>query len=223
MKVLVLLLLLTIILSVVAMNLSCENLGLMQNREKTDTQVFPTAAPTEKVVNKEDFEKHYSEGLRIEFNEKFPDDTPKAIEEFKKATESDPKDTRAYWHMARLYDALKQYNEAEFCYRQIMKRDSKDLRAQWALAYLLVWDSQKYEEGLKEALIARERDTSSTSFVMEETIGKAYEGLRDIPNAIKHYKLYLKGFDSFDSNDYKNMKKKIAELEKTTQNSNSND
>lgn len=208
-------------LLIASVNLSCKNAFLAQN------EASPTITPNDSYkqsINKEEARKHYWEGLRIKDNYDIPDNTLKAIEEFKKSAEFDPKDTMPYWQMIPLYARLKEYDEVESCYRKIMEIDSNNLGAQWGLAYVLVWNLDKYEEGLKEALIAKDKKATD-SFIIEETIGKAYEGLGDTQNAIKHYKIYLKDLRDLDSSDstlYKEMKKKITEMEKLTKNSNSN-
>ena len=199
-------------------NLSCENTVLMQNQDAANTTPTPIFSPGQRPSK--DFLEHYHEGLKIRVNGKFPDDMPRAIKEFEKAAELDSKDTSAYWEIAELYVSLKQYDEAGEYYRKILERNPKDSRAQWSLAHLLVWDTKEYEKGLKESFIAKDMDASN--YAVEETIGKAYEGLGDIPNAIKHYKIYLREFNSPDSTASKEMKAKISELEKSIKKSDIN-
>ncbi len=191
----------------------------MQDQKTVNLQPSPTVTPNENSLNKQEFDKHYWEGIRIRNNGKFPDDMPQAIDEFKKAAEIDSKNTTSYWMMVEIFTSLKKYDEVEAGYRKILERSPEDLRAQWGLAQVLVEDSKKYEEGLKEALIAKEKK-ATYPFLIEKVIGKAYEGLGDIPSAIEHYKIYRKGYKTFTSNDDKEIETKIMELEKISHNSN---
>lgn len=203
----------------------CGTTDLMQNQDVANLQPNLTTSPTPTNGRpSKEFDEHYWKGAKLSTDFSIPDNLTKAIEEFKKAAEIEPTNTTAYWRMVELYDRLKDYDDEEKYIRQIMERDRKDLEAQWWLARLLVWDLGRYDEGLKEALIAKDKKAVDF-FIIEETIGKAYEGKGDIPNAIKHYKAYLKDFrdtKNTDSTLYKNMQKKVAELEKTVQNSNGN-
>jgi tetratricopeptide (TPR) repeat protein len=184
---------------------SCEN--------SVDTQNQSISLKKEPNLQKQ--KDHLNEGLKF----KVAGEYEKAIEEFKKSIEAGNDDKEMYRRIADLYHSLKKYEETETYLRKILEKDSKDVRAHWFLAGLLVWDLGKYEEGLKQAVFAKELDSSNESYVMEQTIGKAYEGLGDYENAIKHYKIYLKAISFIpDSDSYKNTKRKIEELEAITKN-----
>ena len=210
-------------LFIVIGNLGCGSTGLMQNQDVANIQPTSTtrSTPTNGRPSKE-FLEHYDKGVKLSTDFSIPDNLTKAIEEFKKAGGIEPKNTMVYWRMAELYDKLKDYEGVVNCYRQILERNPKEVSAQYGLAQVLVENLQNYDEGLKEALIAKEKK-ASYSWAVEETLGKAYEGLGDIPNAIKQYKAYLKDLKYLKSTDtiqYKDMQKKVVELEKINQNSN---
>ena len=209
-------------------NLACENTGEMKNQDVVQTQPPVKISPTPKDNSdkrpSQEFIDQYQKGITICTTGKRPEDLPKAIEEFKKAAEIDPTDTTSFEWMIKIYMVLEDFQGVAESYRQIIKRNPKQLNAQYGLAYVLIENLKNYDEGLKEVLIAKEKD-ASYSWAIEELLGKAYEGKGDIPNAIKHYKAYLKYFrdtKNTDSTLYKNMQKKVAELEKATQNSNIN-
>lgn len=214
-----------IFLLIAAGNLGCGNTGLMQNQDAANLQPNLTTSPTPTNGRpSKEFLEHYDKGVKLSTDFSIPDNLTKAIEEFKKAAEIEPTKTIVYWRMAELYDKLKDYDGVANCYRQILKRNPKELNAQYGLARVLVEDSKNYNEGLKEALIAKEKD-ASYSWAIEEILGRAYEGLGDIPNAIKQYKAYLKDLRDLKSTNtiqYKDMQKKVAELEKTVQTSKTN-
>ena len=205
----------------------CEHTNLAENQDAaigSSSTTAPTPTAARKGRHSKEFDEHYSKGMNIWTHGKIPDDLPQAIEEFKKAAAIDPTNTTSFDWMIRMYTILKDYDGVANSFREIIKRDPKALNAQYGLAQVLVEDLKRYDEGLKEALIAKEKK-ASYPWAIEETLGKAYEGKGDIPNAIRHYKAYLKDFrDSKDTDStlYKNMQKKVVELEKILQNSNSN-
>lgn len=213
-----------IILFAASGSLRCGQTGLTGNQDSANVQPALTTNPTPTNGRpSKEFLEHFDKGVNLSFDGNTPDNITKAIEEFKKAGELDQKDTVVFWRMAELYYRAKDYEGLADCYREILKRDPKQLNAQYGLARVLIENLKNYDEGLKEALIAKEKD-ASYPFLIEKIIGEAYEGMGDIPNAIKHYKAYLKDFrDSKDTGStlYKNMQKKVTELEKMPQNSNS--
>lgn len=209
-----------IFLLIALFGVSCENKVLMESRNMAAASPSPT--PDSKERPSEEFLRHYHEGLKIKVNGKFPDDVPKAIEEFKKASAIDPNDTGTYEQIAELYISVKQYEDAEAYLRKIIEKDSEDAIAHWTLTKILIEHLDKYEEGLQQAIIAEKLyGNDGLSFVRARLIGKAYDGLKDYENAVKHYKTFLKGLDSPDADDYKETKKRVSELEKITRNSNS--
>lgn len=141
---------LTGIYIIILLNSSCINDWKGKNWDQSKIDVTPTVNPNEtarKETNMEEAKKHYWEGLRIKGNYEIPNNSLKAIEEFRKAAEFDPEDTMPYWQMTEIYNELKNYSEVEKCFREILKIDSKDLRAQWGLTYVLIWDLGRYKEG----------------------------------------------------------------------------
>jgi tetratricopeptide (TPR) repeat protein len=190
---------------------ACENPLLRQNRDVSVVEVSPTETPKRENPGKPLAEVHFYRGLKF----KAAGEYERAIEEFKKSIEAGNDDKEMYRRLAELYLALKKYEEAENYLRIILEKDSKDLMAHWALAKILVENLGKYDEGLKEALLSKELyGKDGSSHVRDLLIGKAYDGLGDYENAIKHYKLFLKGTSyAPDSDDYKETKKRISEIE----------
>lgn len=203
-----------LIVVVSSYSLSCESTVSMQSQDAPKTQPSSTITPEEKQY-KRNSEYHYNEALKMRAAGKIAE----AIEEFKKAIEVGNDDKETYREVARLLILQKRYEEAEIYLRKVLEKDSKDVRAHWALAGLLVEHLEKYEEGLKEALISKELDSSDTSYVIEKTLGRAYEGLGDYENAIKHYRIFLKESSyAPDAADYKKIQKRLSELQKNNPN-----
>lgn len=201
-----------IFLSIAMLTVSCENRVLMQNRNMTGA-ASPSPISNSKERPSKEFLRHYHEGLKIKVNGKFPDDVPKAIEEFKKASAIDPKDKETYRRIAELHISIKQYEDAEIYLRKIIEQDSEDGMANLALTQILIDHLGRHEEGLREANIAEKLyDSNTASFAHLK--GKAYDGLGDYENAAKQYEIFLKELDLPDSDDYKQVKKRVSELQK---------
>ena len=149
------------------------------------------------------------------------EDIPEALAEFRKAADIKPNDTLALEWMIKIYNRLEDYKNVAECYREILRREPDNLGSQWGLVKVLVWHLEEYEDGLKLAIDLREKDKTSTSKVAEQTIGRAYEGLKDYPNAITHYKIWLKYSNRPTSYEYKDIAKKVSELEKLLKETNS--
>lgn len=199
-----------------------ENLAL-QSPNKTPPTPNPSlnqnSDPTEWTPS--DYSKHLGKGANIWAVGKFPEDMPEALAEFRKAADIKPTDTLALEWMIKIYTRLEDYKNVTECYREIMRRDPKYLGAEWGLAYVLVWHLGEYEEGLKHIKEVKAKDKpTAITYVYDKTIARAYEGLKDYPNAIKHYKIWLKGSNAPYANEDKEVVKKIAELEKFLKNSN---
>lgn len=190
---------------------SCENTVSMQNQGTIASKVSPTVIPKQKDSTDSQADVYFYQGLKY----KAAGEYMKAIEKFKKSIEAGNDDKEMYRRVAELYLALKKYEDAEFYLRKILEKDSKDAMAHWALAKVLVENLGKYDEGLKEAILSKELyGKDGSSHVHDRIIGFAYDGLGDYENAIKHYKLFLKGSSyAPDSDDYKEIKKRISELE----------
>jgi tetratricopeptide (TPR) repeat protein len=186
-----------------ASSLSCGNPAERQ------PQSFPVRAEAdpEKQI------RHLHEGLRL----RSAGDFDKAIEEFKKSIEAGNDDKEMYRRIAEVYLTQKKYDAAVTYLKEILAENGDDAIAHWTLAKVMVYDLRKYEEGLKEAKISRELYSKERSYVFDKTIGEAYDGLEDYENAIKHYKVFLKGSSYIpDSNDYKETKKRVEQLEVIT-------
>lgn len=196
---------------------SCENKVSTQSYNASNTQPVPTSVSKEKPSS--EFLIHYHEGLKIKVNGKFPDDVPKAIEEFKKAAEINPADKETYRRIAELYVSINKYEEAATYYRKIIKLDSNDGYAQWALAQLLVENLGKYREGLQKIDVSEKLyGNDGLSYVRARLKGKAYDGLGEYESAIKYYQIFLKGSASPDADDYKQVGKRISELKSLSKN-----
>lgn len=193
---------------------ACESEVFVKKGGTTSVDASPTPSPYSNGFAKPlpaEQKMYLNEGLKHQAAGKYPE----AIEEFKKSIGAGNDDKEMFRRIAELYIALKKWEDAELYLREILDRDSEDAGAHGALAGVLVWQLGKYDEGLKEALISKEKTPSNTSHVVDRTIGKAYEGLGDYENAIKHYKIFLRGTSyAPDSDDYKDTKKRISELEK---------
>ena len=203
------------ILLITSFTSSCENPVSMRNQEASAMRPSPTVSPEGKQYQR-NLEYHYNEALKMRAAGK----TAEAIDEFKKSIEAGTDDKETYREVARLLVSLKRYEEAEEYLRKVFEKDPEDGRAHWALARVLVEHLGKYEEGLKEALLSKRLyGDDGTSHVHDRIIGKAYDGLKDYENAIKHYKIFLKGSSRIpDSEDYKEIQKRLSELEKSIHN-----
>lgn len=205
-----------VLIAVVSLSsLSCENTVSTQNQDAVKTQPSATITPEEKQY-KRNLEYHYNEALRMRGS----GEIPKAIEEFKKAIEAGNDDKETYREVARLLISQKRYEEAEIYLRKVLEKDSEDAMAHWFLAKVLVEHLGKYEEGVHEAILSKKLyGEGDSSHVHDRIIGKAYDGLKDYKNAIKHYKIFLKGRSyAPDASDYKEIKKRISELQKNNPN-----
>jgi tetratricopeptide (TPR) repeat protein len=158
-----------------------------------------------------EWNKHYNEALRLDA----AGEREKAIEEMKKAIAIKPKYRDSYGWIAKWYDTLGQIENMANTYRQIIELFPEDLIAHNSLAKILIRNLKQYDEGLKEAKLSKELSSKEMSYVLDKLVGEAYKGLGDKESAIKHYKLFLKGlYHDPDSGDYKDVKKKVLELEK---------
>jgi tetratricopeptide (TPR) repeat protein len=201
--------------------ISCEQKGLTQTSNKNDLQPSPTVRSNERPSK--EFLDHYNAGLKLQIGGKFPEDVTKAVEEFKKAAEIKPDDKETYRRIVELYISVSKYEEAEVYLRKILEVDSEDGIAHWTLAQILVEHLGKYEEGLREIAISEKLyGNDGLSYVRSHLMGKAYDGLGENEKAVKQYKIFLKESGSPDANDYKEVKKRIFELEKIIQNSKPN-
>lgn len=204
-----------LVLLIASSCLSCESTTSIENRVLSKTQPSSTATPEEKQYNR-NWEHHYNEALKFRAAGKIAE----AIEEFKKAIKDGNDDKEIYREIARLLILLKRYEEAEGVLRKILEKDSEDAMAHWALAEILVENLDRYEEGLREAVLSEKfYGDDGLSYIRSRVIGKAYDGLKDYDNAIKHYKIFLKESSyAPDTNDYKEIQKRLFELQKTNPN-----
>lgn len=200
-------------------SVSCENTVLTQNNSAADPRPLATASPKERASK--EFLEHYHKGLKIRHNGKFPEDVPAAIEEFKKASEINPDDKETYRQIAELYVSINRYEDAATYLRKLLEKDAEDAIAHASLAQVLIEHLGKYEEGLRETVIVEKiYGNDGLSYARARLVGKAYDGSKDYENAIKHYKIFLKGSSSPDADDYKKIKTRLSELEKVRQKSN---
>ena len=188
----------------------CEVSTLSDNSGGASASPTPPQETVSSAVNSTARE-HFYRGLQFQS----AGDYPKAIEQFKLSIEAGNDDKEMYRRVSDLYRSLKDHeSEAEYL-RAILEKDTDDSQANSALANVLVWDLQDYENGLKQAMFARSLDKSDVAYVMNRTIGRAYEGLGENQNAIKHYKIFLKeGPFLPDSDLYKEVKQRVLELER---------
>ena len=196
----------------VALNLSCGSKVSTQNHEDSSPGPSPVALAPKGAGSKQEQENHFRAALKLHL----AGETAQAIEEFKKAIEAGDDNKETYREVAMLLIDLKRYEEAEIYLRKVIEKDAKDARAHWELAALLTLQFERYEEGLREANLAEEYyGKDGLSYVRDHLIGKAYDGLGDYGNALKHYKRFLKGRSyAPDSEDYKEAQKRVSELEK---------
>jgi tetratricopeptide (TPR) repeat protein len=209
--------LISVIIGIVASFVSCDKPVSSQDRK--DGNNSSSNVVVEKEKNDASYKDHYWEGLRIKNNGIFPDDMPKAIEQFQKASELATNETdraTAYNRIIELAISLKSYEKAEIYLRKLKELDPKvqGISAQAYLARILIWNLGKYEEGLKEANIVAETDKTIIAKVIEKTVGRAYEGLGDYPNAIKHYEKWLNFSKTPSAVEDKKVKKQVNELKK---------
>lgn len=203
--------------------LSCENEAVTKNMEVVSVEATPiktsskeqTKNAQQKPSQTEDGQKtgkdFYDEALKLRSDGKLEE----SAEKFTQAAESGFNEIESYREAAKVYLVLKRYNDAEKYFLKILEKNPKDDTAHWALARLYIFDMKKYQEGLREAQIIKEMDKTSYSYIWKDWIGRGYDGLGDYENAIKHYKIFLKGnSDMPDSYDYKDTKARITELEK---------
>lgn len=192
---------------------SCDKSASTKTQDISENET-PLSIPSKSEESQEEAEKHYREALKLQV----AGQTTEAIEEFKKSIEAGKNDKEMYRRVAELLIKLKRNEEAEMYLRRVIEKDSKDARAHWTLAAILV-EMRNYENGLKEANLAKELyGESDISYVFDRLIGQAYDGLGDYENAIKHYKIFLKGRSyAPDSDDYKETQKRVSELEKQKQ------
>lgn len=194
----------------------CEKTATMENQKLTAVKISPTVSPENAAVANYELkprsEVYLNQGLKY----KAAGEYENAIAEFKKSIEAGGDDKEMHRRVAELYILLKKYEDAKTYLKAILKKDEEDAMAHWALAKILVENLGEYEEGLREAIISKKLyGQDGTSHVHDRIIGKAYDGLKDYKNAIKYYKLFLKGSSYVpDSNDYKEAKKRVLELER---------
>lgn len=149
-----------------------------------------------------------------------PDDLPKALEEFKKASEIKPEDDRPYRRISELYISINKFEESVVYLRKIISLDTKDKYAEWTLTRILIEHLSGYEEGLQRIADAEKLyGDDDLSFIRPLFKGKAYEGLLDYENAVKNYEIYLNKINSVDSADYQKIKKRVFDLKEKIQNS----
>jgi tetratricopeptide (TPR) repeat protein len=193
-----------------ALSLSCETRFSPPGQEGSTARPSAAATPSHEGSKQEQIEHRWAaQKLRLAGK------TDEAIEELKRAIEAGDDDKETYREVADDLTGLKRYEEAEVYLRKIIEIDSKDARAHWALAKILVLELRRYEEGLKEAKLAQEYyGDDDLSYVRDYLIGKAYDGLGDYPNALRYYKSFLKGRSyAPDADDYKEVNKRVSELE----------
>lgn len=212
---------LILVLLSVFVGTACEKTGLTQSRNSDIVQPSPTA-DSSKRPSKE-FSDRFNAGVKLQESGKFPDDIPKAIEEYKKALEIKPDDKVTYQRIVESYLSISKYEEAEVYLRKMIEADPENGYAHWSLAQILVDRLNKFEEGLREVEISEKLygdDGLSDNFASYK--GKAYEGLGDYENALKQYKIYLKAGTTPDADDDKEIKAKVFELEKIVRRPKSN-
>ncbi|MFN6964852.1 MAG: tetratricopeptide repeat protein [Pyrinomonadaceae bacterium] len=194
---------------------SCESRVFVQNAETPSVVVSPTPSPLSNGFAKP-LPPEQAMYLREGLKHKAAGEYPEAIEQFKKSIAAGNDDKEMFRRIAELYLAQKRYVDAETYLREIIEKDAKDAMAHWALAKILVENLGKFEEGLKEAITSKELyGDYDVSYVHDRVIGEAYDGLGDYENAIKHYRIFLRGASyAPESDDYKEIKKRVSELEK---------
>lgn len=220
-------LMILLLLALCSISFTCQKTDLSQTTNKIE-QVDLSPSPSQSPPNlskkpsprknnqipSQEFIDHYHKGTNIWAVGKFPEDMPQALEEFRKASEIEPDDITALEWMIKIYTRLEDYKNVAECYREIMRRNPES-RAQWGLGYTLVWNLEEYEEGLKQVSQFKAKEKpSDITYIYDKTIARAYEGLKDYPNAIKHYKIWLKGSDMPTAYEYKEVAQKVLELEK---------
>lgn len=187
---------------------SCGNIG--QNEQSTSATPKPSITPALLAQHSSSTD-HFSEALTLSQKGEYE----KAIEEMEKVVRAKPGDVIAYNWMAKWYSVLKKYDKEADVYKRLIEIDPKDSGSRWALAKILVRELGRYEEGLAEAKQAQELFTEG-KYTPDQVIGEAYEKLGNNEQALKHYKLFLKGMAEWPESDaYKQTKKKIAKLENT--------
>jgi tetratricopeptide (TPR) repeat protein len=201
---------------IIALNLSCANKVSTRGQEASPAKP-PPAGTLGSEGSKQEQRAHRWEAQRL----RQAGDTAGAIEELKKVIEAGDEDKETYLELATFLIYLERYEEAETYLRKLIKKDPREARAHWFLAGILVLNLGRYEEGLKEAKLSKELyGEDDLSYVRDQLIGKAYDGLGDYPNALRHYKAFLKGRSyAPDATDYKEVKKRVSELEKIVRHS----
>jgi tetratricopeptide (TPR) repeat protein len=194
--------------------LSCEGKLSGRGENRASLNASPSAHP--KKVKDDDAERnaHFNEALRLSQKLEYEN----AIAEMEKAVAIEP-DKVSYRWLANWYSVLKKYEDEVKTYRKLIELDSSDPIDHWALAKLLVRQLKQFDEGIKEAKIAKNLYAVNNSYVLDQVIGEAYEGLGDSEKALAYYKLFLRGVSYAPmSDDYKNTKKKITDLEDKSKN-----
>lgn len=196
---------------------SCENKVAVQDQNPA---VNSFQIP-EEFGESPNWNKSFSEALRLGSDGKYKE----AIAEMKKAQkikawlkipnyEVEADSVMREW-IAKWHRASGDHEAEAAAYREMIEIDPRDMGAHWGLAMVLIKDLHRYDEGLKEAIIYRESlQGTDLYYYCDGLVAEAYEGLGDKENALKHYKVFFKSVSyAPDSNDYKNAKQKIKELE----------
>ena len=144
--------------------------------------------------------------------------THEAANEFQKAIETGCGEIEIRRELGEMYRAKGLFDNAINEYRKLLSLDNKDIRGHWALADIFVSDTKNYQEGLDELLTSEKLLNKKDYAGRRETdkqMGRAYDGLGDVPLAIKYYEDFLKGCsETPEATACKEIKKRILELRK---------
>jgi len=149
----------------------------MEQNEESALQSFERS-----IVANPDYPQPYFSIARIYLAKK---DTSKAIEQYKALIEKNPKLPQPHMMMGTIYDMDKKYDLAAEHYLKALELNPGFAPAANNLAYHLAERTQKYDDALKYAQIAKEKLPDEPGVI--DTLGLAYYKKKLYGNAVSEF------------------------------------
>jgi type IV pilus assembly protein PilF len=139
-----------------------------------------TGTTTDKIKMAEGY---YERGL----NHLQSKDYEKALVEFQRSINTDPKNKMSYYAMGMVYDLMGKYSEAEKYYKESLDIDSEFSDAHNALGTIYM-KQKKWKEALKSFQRALNNKLYATPNITYVNIGDVYMTMEDYPKAVEAYR-----------------------------------
>ena len=190
---------------------SCSELQSGKQRNLSPEFSVEPSATSSPNVSEETLREMYWAALKLWAD----DEREQAIRAMEDVYELDKEDEIPLWRLEEWYAATGEHRKRVGALERLIEIKPENATAYSRLAQTLIRDLGEFKAGLMAAKKAKKYfKDPSTSYIDEELIAEALEGLGEYENALEHYRLYLKGCADLPESDcFKKATKKISLLE----------